>query len=77
MHGDLDIDFAGKTFTDLQVFFRDRGEPDFREPHRLAHGRIESRAASSANPRLVFDYLHVTRNSLGHPTLAPLGSRTD
>ena len=78
MLGNLDIDFAGKTFTadalltrrrladfqrsrrahflftakanqptlldDLEVFFRDRGEPDFREPHRLAHGRIESHA---------------------------------
>ena len=78
MLDDLDIDFAGRTFTadalltqrklaahvrdrgahfvftakanqptlldDIELFFRDRGEPDFREPHRLAHGRIESRA---------------------------------
>ena len=29
---------------DIETFFRERGEPDFREPPRLAHGRIESRA---------------------------------
>ena len=29
---------------DIETFFRDRAEPDFREPARLAHGRIESRA---------------------------------
>ena len=29
---------------DLRVFFRDRGEPDFREPPALEHGRVESRA---------------------------------
>ena len=29
---------------DIETFFRDRGEPDFREPARLAHGRIETRA---------------------------------
>lgn len=28
----------------LRLFFQDRGEPDFREPITLAHGRIESRA---------------------------------
>ncbi len=29
---------------DLETHFDDRGEPDFREPDVLAHGRIESRA---------------------------------
>ena len=29
---------------DLRVFFENRGEPDFREPLALEHGRIESRA---------------------------------
>ena len=29
---------------DLRVFFENRGEPDFREPPALEHGRIESRA---------------------------------
>ena len=29
---------------DIELFFRDRGEPGFREEPRLAHGRIESRA---------------------------------
>ena len=29
---------------DLRVFFGNRGEPDFREPPALEHGRIESRA---------------------------------
>ena len=29
---------------DIALFFRARGEPDFREPPRLAHGRIETRA---------------------------------
>lgn len=29
---------------DIEVFFRDRGEPDYREKPDLGHGRIESRA---------------------------------
>ena len=75
---DLELDFAGRTFTadapltrrkladflrrrgahflftakdnqptlldDLRAFFDNRGEPDFREPARLEHGRVESRA---------------------------------
>ena len=29
---------------DIRTFFRNRGEPDFREPPALEHGRLESRA---------------------------------
>ena len=29
---------------DIRLFFQDRGDPDFREPPTLAHGRLESRA---------------------------------
>ena len=29
---------------DIRLFFEDRGQPDFREPPTLVHGRIESRA---------------------------------
>ena len=29
---------------DIRVFFKDRGEPDFREPLTLAHGRLTTRA---------------------------------
>jgi predicted transposase YbfD/YdcC len=29
---------------DLQLLFQDRGQPDFREPPTLTHGRIESRS---------------------------------
>ena len=29
---------------DIRLFFADRGEPDFREPPALQHGRLESRA---------------------------------
>ena len=94
MLDDLDIDFAGRTFTadalltqrkladflrgrgahfvftakanqptlldDIELFFRDRGEPDFREPHRLAHGRIESRAiwtTTRLNRHLTFPHV--------------------
>ena len=94
MRDNLEIDFAGRTFTadalltqrkladflrgrgahflftakanqptlldDLEVFFRDRGEPEFREPHRLAHGRIESRAVwttTSLNGYLNFPHV--------------------
>ena len=102
MLDNLDIDFAGKTFTadalltqrklaehlrrrgahfaftakanqptlldDIELFyrdrgepdFRDRGEPDFREPPRLAHGRIESRAVRTTtrlNGHLTFPHV--------------------
>ena len=94
MLGNLDIDFAGRTFTadalltqrklaghlrrrgahfvftakanqptlldDIELFFRDRGEPDFREPPRLAHGRIESRAVwttTRLNGHLTFPHV--------------------
>ena len=29
---------------DIRLFFENRGEPDFREPPALEHGRVESRA---------------------------------
>ena len=34
-------------------------------------------AASWRNPRLVFDYLRMTRNSLGHRMPKPPGARTN
>ena len=34
---------------DIRLFFEVRGEPDFREPFTLAHGRLESRAIWTTN----------------------------
>ena len=45
---------------DIELFFRDCGEPDFREPPRLAHGRIESRAVwttTRLNGHLTFSHV--------------------
>ena len=45
---------------DLRVFFENRGEPDFREPPALEHGRIESRAiwtTARLNGYLTFPHL--------------------
>ena len=45
---------------DLRRFFDDRGEPDFREPPALGHGRIESRAiwtTTRLNEHLNFPHL--------------------
>lgn len=46
--------------SDIRLFFEERGEPDFREPPTLAHGRVESRAiwtTTALNPYL--DFPHV------------------
>ncbi|MCY4029197.1 MAG: ISAs1 family transposase [Acidobacteria bacterium] len=92
---DLELDFAGRTFTadalltqrkladflrrrgahflftakdnqptlldDLRACFDNRGEPDFREPARLEHGRVESRA------------IWTTARLNGHPTFPHVG----
>lgn len=45
---------------DLQLAFAKRGEPDFREPPTLAHGRLESRAiwtSTALNDYLDFPFL--------------------
>ena len=45
---------------DLRVFFGNRGEPDFREPPALEHGRLESRAiwtTTRLNGYLAFPHL--------------------
>lgn len=46
---------------DLRVFFERRGEPDFREPSALEHGRLESRA------------IWTTARLNGHPTFPRVG----
>jgi predicted transposase YbfD/YdcC len=42
---------------DLRLFFAGRGQPDYREPPTLAHGRIEARAIWTTTH--LNDYLHV------------------
>ena len=45
---------------DLRVFFENRGEPDFREPFSLQHGRLESRAiwtTARLNGHLTFPHV--------------------
>ena len=45
---------------DLRVFFENRGEPDFREPPALEHGRLESRAIRTTtrlNGHLTFPHV--------------------
>jgi predicted transposase YbfD/YdcC len=45
---------------DIRLLFEDRGEPDFREPLALAHGRLESRAiwtTTRLNDYLNFPYV--------------------
>ena len=45
---------------DLRVFFENRGEPDFREPFSLQHGRLESRAiwtTTRLNGHLTFPHV--------------------
>lgn len=49
-----------RLLADLRVAFAQRGEPDFREERRLAHGRLESRAiwtTTALNDYLDFPYL--------------------
>ncbi|WP_295448735.1 ISAs1 family transposase [uncultured Thiodictyon sp.] len=41
---------------DIRLIFEDRGQPDFREPPTLAHGRIEQRAIWTTNH--LNDYLN-------------------
>lgn len=46
--------------TDLKLAFEQRGEPDFREPPTLAHGRLESRAiwtSTALNDYLDFPFV--------------------
>jgi predicted transposase YbfD/YdcC len=44
----------------IRLHFNDRGAPDFREPHTLAHGRIESRAIwTSTALNTYLDFPHV------------------
>ena len=48
---------------DIALFFRARGEPDFREPPRLAHGRIETRAiwtTTKLNDHVTFPHVRQT-----------------
>ena len=62
------------------------GPENTTRPRRFAIGVIQSHdnpcvAAAMRrlhrNPRLVFDYLRMTKNSLGHPINAPPGPRTN
>ncbi|MCF7993577.1 MAG: hypothetical protein K9L32_00580 [Chromatiaceae bacterium] len=45
---------------DIQLYFQDRGEPDFRELPSLQHGRIETRSIwTSKAPNTYLDFLQV------------------
>lgn len=49
-----------RLLADLQLAFAQRGQPDFREPVTLAHGRIESRAIwTSTQLNGYLDFPHV------------------